>query len=378
MSPTREAPAVTPPASREREAAAATARSGRLPVGILGATGAVGQRLVAHLADHPTFEVTRLMASDRSAGRRYGDACAWRLPGAIPGSLAELEVTTAAPDDDVVVVFSGIGATPARVLEPAWAQAGAWVFSNASAHRMDADVPLLIPEVNPGHLDLVRVQRDARSWPGAIVTNANCSTTFLALALAPLHEAFTVEAVFVSTLQAVSGAGYRGVASMEILGNVIPHIPGEEEKMERETRKILGALTGTSVSHAPFPVSAHASRVPVLDGHTLTVSVRLSAPVSPEEAAGVLDAFSGDPQRLGLPSAPRKPLVVMREDGRPQPALDAYLDRGMAVSVGRIRRCPVLDLRMVVMGHNTIRGAGPGSVLNAELALATGRLEAPA
>jgi len=368
---------VIPATSRERGSAAPAERSGRLPVGILGATGAVGQRLVAHLADHPTFEVTRLMASERSVGLSYGDACAWRLPGRIPARLAELEVMSAEPADDVAVVFSGIGATPARALEPAWARAGAWVFSNASAHRMDADVPLLVPEVNPGHLDLVRVQRDARGWPGVIVTNANCSTTFLALALAPLHEAFTVEAVFVSTLQAVSGAGYRGVASMEILGNVIPHIPGEEEKLERETQKILGALAGSSVSHAPFPVSAHASRVPVLDGHTLTISVKLSAPVSPGEAADVLGAFSGEPQRLGLPSAPRRPLVVMDAEDRPQPALDVSRDGGMSVSAGRIRRCPLLDLRMVVMGHNTVRGAGPGSVLNAELALATGRLEVP-
>lgn len=351
--------------------------SDRIRAGILGATGAVGQRLVSHLADHPVFEVTHLMASERSAGHTYREACDWRLPGGIPKHIGKLEIKPAKPTDGVDVVFSGIGAVPARDLEPAWAEAGAWVFSNARAYRMEEDVPLVIPEVNPDHFKLIESQRRNRGWSGAIVTNANCSTTFLAMALAPIHQAFGVEAVFVSTLQAVSGAGYRGVSSMEILGNIVPFIGGEEEKMESETQKILGALQEGAVQHAPFSVSAHASRVPVLDGHTLTISVKLGTSASPDEVKEVLRTFEGEPQRLGLHSAPQRPLVVLDDDDRPQPALDVYLEGGMATSVGRVRPCNLFDIRMVVMGHNTIRGAGPGSVLNAEFAAETGLMEVP-
>ena len=345
--------------------------------GVLGATGAVGQRLISHLADHPVFEVVAVMASERSAGKTYGEACDWRLPGGIPKRITKLEIKRPKPFEGVDVVFSGIGAEPARELEPLWAEAGAWVFSNARAYRMESDVPLVIPEVNPDHFELIEAQRKNRGWSGAIVTNANCSTTFLAMALAPLQRAFGIESVFVSTLQAVSGAGYRGVSSMEILGNIVPYIGGEEEKMESETQKILGSLGENGVTASPFTVSAHANRVPVLDGHTLTVSVGLGTRASVEDVTRAIEEFSGPPQELGLHSAPSRPLIVMEEADRPQPALDAYLEGGMATTVGRIRPCNLLDMRMVVMGHNTVRGAGPGSVLNAEYAAASGLMEVP-
>ena len=344
--------------------------SGRLRAGVLGATGAVGQRLLERLAGHPWIDVVRVMASERSVGRSYGEACDWRLPTPIPEGVAGLEVTDTTPDESLDLVFSGLGASIAGPVEQAWAHAGSWVFTNARTHRMEADVPLLIPEVNPEHLRLVERQRAHRGWSGAIVANANCSTTFLAMALAPLEQAFGVESVSVVTLQAISGAGYSGLPSMTIHGNVVPNIAGEEAKIEEETLKILGHLQDDGVRPADITISAQVHRVPVLDGHTEAVSVGLRTSASLEEVREALEAFRGPPQALELPSAPTRPLRYVEGEDRPQPALDLYRDGAMATLVGRLRACPVLDYRMVLLGHNTVRGAGPGSVLNAELACA--------
>ncbi len=348
----------------------------RIRVGVLGATGAVGQRLLAHLVDHPWFDLVRVTASARSQGRPYRDACEWRLPTALPERFGDLVIRSADPDPDVQLVFSGLGADVAGPIEEAWAESGAWVFSNAKSHRMEADVPLMIPEVNPGHLELVHRQRALRGWQGAIVTNANCSTTFLAMALAPLHRRFGVEAVTVATLQAVSGAGYAGVSSMSILGNVVPHIPGEEDKIQTEAGKILGTCDGQRVEPARLAISAQVHRVPVLDGHLEAVSVRLGTRAELPEVLEAIQTFTGEPQRLRLPSAPSRPLVYIDGEDRPQPGIDLYREKAMATLVGRLRPCPVLDYRMVLLGHNTVRGAGPGSVLNAEYALATDWIEA--
>lgn len=349
--------------------------SERARAGVLGATGAVGQRLLERLDGHPSIQVVRVMASSRSIGRPFAEACEWRLATPIPEAVAGLTVTDTTPDPGLDLVFSALGGEVAGPVEEAWARAGAWVFSNAGSHRMDDDVPLLIPEVNPDHLDLIDTQRAERGWPGAIVTNANCSATFLAMALAPLEREFGVEVAMVVTLQAISGAGYPGVPSMAIHGNVIPQIRGEEEKIETEVRKILGRLEGTAVEPAPMVISAQVHRVPVLDGHTEAVSVRLAGETTLEAVRAAIEGFEGEPQRLELPSAPVHPLLYVEGDDRPQPALDLYREEAMATLVGRLRPCPVLDYRMVLLGHNTVRGAGPGSVLNAEYAMATGRLE---
>lgn len=351
---------------------------GELRAGVLGATGAVGQRLIEHLADHPWIRVCAVMASERSQGRHYRDACDWRLDTPMPDDLADLVVSDPNPTRDVDLVFSGLGADVAGPIEEAWAERGAWVFSNAGSHRMDADVPLLIPEVNPGHLGLLPHQRERRGWPGAIVTNANCSTTFLAMALAPLHKEFGVEAVSVVTLQAVSGAGHSGVPSMAIHGNVIPNISGEESKIETEPLKILGTLAGGAVEPANITISAQVHRVPVLDGHTEAVSFKLKRAATLAEVRQALEDFRGPPQDLDLPSAPTRPILYVEGSDRPQPRLDLRRERGMATLVGRLRPCPVLDYRMVVLGHNTIRGAGPGSVLNAELCARQGLMKTSA
>jgi aspartate-semialdehyde dehydrogenase len=351
-----------------------TKRDERIPVGILGATGTVGQRLVRLLDEHPWFRTAYVTASERSAGRRYRDAVRWVQDAPIPASAAELEVRDTDPSSaagEAPLVLSALDASVAGEAETAFAEAGALVVSNARNHRMDPRVPLLIPEVNPDHLALLDRQPGSG---GGIITNPNCAGIGLALALKPLHDAFGVREVQVVTLQAVSGAGLPGVASLEILDNVIPFIPGEEEKLETEPRKVLGALTSDGVELAPFRVSAQCTRVPVLDGHLECVSVALDGPPDPQEAARVMGGFRGRAQGLGLPSAPRRPIHVLPGASDPQPRLHRDLEGGMAVAVGRIRPCPVLGLRFVLLSHNTMRGAAGGALLAAELALADGRV----
>jgi aspartate-semialdehyde dehydrogenase len=349
----------------------------KIPVTVLGATGTVGQKFVRLLADHPWFEIAAVAASSASAGRTYGEAVRWREPTPLLDRIAGLVVAPCVPPLPGPIVFSALDADVAGPIEQRFAAAGAFVVTNARNHRMDADVPLLIPEANADHLVLVDRQRAARGWPGAILANPNCSTAALALVLAPLHRAFGVEKLFVSTMQATSGAGYPGVPSVDILGNVIPHIGGEEEKIERESRKILGTLTDGGVEPARFSISAHTSRVAVLDGHLETVSVGFRRRVTPDEAAGVLRDFAAAPCVAELPSSPRPPVEVDARIDRPQPRLDLERGGGMAVTVGRIRPCPVLDLRMVLLGHNTIRGAAGQGVQIAELLVADGRVERP-
>jgi aspartate-semialdehyde dehydrogenase len=344
----------------------------RIPVAILGATGTVGQKFVRLLDGHPWFTVTAVAASDQSAGRPYGEVARWREPVPIPETVANLTVQPCRPPVEAAIVFSALDAPVARTVEPAFAAAGALVVTNASAFRMDPLVPLLVPEVNAGHLALLEVQRADRGWRGGIVANPNCSTAALVLALAPLQAAFGLEKVLVATMQAASGAGYPGVPSLDLLGNVIPWIAGEEEKVEQETRKLLGRLEGGRVHEAEVAVSAHTNRVAVVDGHLEVVSVGLGRRVTPDEAVAALQAFRPPPRVAGLPSTPARPLEVDRRHDRPQPRLDLDRGAGMTVTVGRVRPCPLLDLRMVVLGHNTVRGAAGAALQNAELLVAEG------
>jgi aspartate-semialdehyde dehydrogenase len=344
-------------------------------VGILGATGTVGQRFIQLLENHPQFEVTALAASDRSQGKTYGEACAWRLPGEAPEAVRGLKVMQPRPPLDCEIVFSSLPGEIARETEEAFARAGHAVISNSSALRMDEDVPLLIPEVNHEHLALLDSQRNARSLErGLIVTNPNCSTIMLALALAPLHARFGIEAVVATTLQALSGAGYPGVASLDITDNVLPYIGGEEEKIETETLKILGRFDAGRIEAAPFKVSAQCHRVSVTDGHMAAVRVKLARAASPEELREAFASFTSLPQELKLHTAPRSPILVRDEADRPQPRLDRDAGRGMSVTVGRIQRDNVLDYRFVALSHNTVRGAAGAAILNAELLVATGKL----
>ncbi|MDQ5839234.1 MAG: aspartate-semialdehyde dehydrogenase, partial [Acidobacteriota bacterium] len=322
------------------------------------------------------FEVTALAASDRSQGKAYREACAWRLPGEMPESVRNLPVGPPAPPLDCEIVFSSLPGEIARETEEAFARAGYAVISNSSALRMDEDVPLLIPEVNHEHLALLDSQKSARKLDGGmIVTNPNCSTIMLALALAPLHARFGVEAVVATTLQALSGAGYPGVSSLDITDNVLPFIGGEEEKIESETLKILGRLEGARVEPAPFKVSAQVHRVGVSDGHMAAVRVKLARRAEPEEVRDAFASFTSLPQELKLHTAPPSPVLVRDEQDRPQPRLDRDAGNGMSVTVGRIRRDNVLDYRFVALSHNTIRGAAGAAILNAELLAATGRIE---
>ena len=349
-----------------------TAPARRLPVAILGATGAVGQTFIRCLRNHPWFEIAELAASERSAGKPYGEATRW-LEGDLPRELADRTVLPCDPEKlSAPIVFSALDAAAAGDLEPAFARAGALVLSNAKNFRMDPDVPLVIPEVNASHLALLEKQRESRGWSGGIVTNANCAATVATVALAPLHEAYGVRQVFAVTLQAVSGAGYPGVPSLDILGNVIPYIGEEEPKIEREIPKMLGCVEAGALVPAPLRVSAHANRVPVEHGHTVCMSIKLDKSATPAEALRVLDNWRGDPKVRGLPSAPDRALIVTDAADRPQARRDVGAGRGMTVIVGRVRTDPQLDLRLVALGHNTIRGAAGGSVLNAELLVATG------
>ncbi|MBM3809061.1 MAG: aspartate-semialdehyde dehydrogenase [Acidimicrobiia bacterium] len=342
-----------------------------IEVGVLGATGMVGQQFVSRLARHPWFRCTWLAASERSEGKAYKSVAPWKLSTPIPDGAGDRIVDGCVPGRGPRVVFSGLDASVAGDVERAFAEAGHIVISNARNFRMDPVVPLLIPEVNADHLRLLDEQRRTKGWKGAIVTNPNCSTIVLAMALAPLRQ-FNIRSVIVSTMQAVSGAGYPGVPSLDILGNVVPFIGNEEEKMQTETLKILGADGGRT----PYPavVSAHTNRVPVIDGHTMTVSAGFDRQPSIAAIADAMRTFAGRPQELRLPSAPQPPIVVTEEPNRPQPRLDADLGGGMAVTVGRLRECPVLHAKFVALGHNTIRGAAGAAILNAELMHAEGML----
>lgn len=342
----------------------------KIRAGILGATGTVGQRFLQLLDGHPHFTVTALAASERSQGRPYADACTWRLPGDVPRAADGLVVQAPEPPLACDLVFSSLPADIAGPIETRFAEAGYPVISNSSSHRMDDRVPLLVPEVNPDHLALLEVE----AGRGFIVTNPNCSTVMIALALAPLAARFGVEAVAVTTLQALSGAGYPGVAALDIIDNVVPFIANEEEKIERETRKILGARNGGRVTPAGFPVSAQCHRVNVVDGHLAAVRVKLGRAAEPAELRDAFTSFTALPQELRLASAPARPIVVRDEPDRPQPRLDRDAGRGMSVTVGRIARDAVLGHRFVALSHNTIRGAAGAAILNAELLLAKGYL----
>ena len=345
----------------------------RIEVGILGATGMVGQHFIKFLQGHPWFDLTWLGASDRSAGKKYRDAMTWHL-GVVPETVADLTVQDSKPGNAPRLLFSAMDASVATDIERAFAQAGHVVVSNSRNHRMEPDVPLLVPEINPDHLKLVPGQQRARGWKGQIVTNPNCSTIGLTMGLAPLTQ-FGITKVLVTTLQAISGAGYPGVASMDIMGNVVPFIGNEEEKMEQETQKILGTFRGDHIEPLAAKVSAHCNRVAVVDGHTETVSVEFSAKPTEDDLRQAFDAFSPLPQQRKLPSAPPKPVIYMQDSNRPQPRKDAERERGMAAFVGRLRLCPVLDYKFVVLTHNTIRGAAGAAVLNAELMHSEGMLD---
>jgi aspartate-semialdehyde dehydrogenase len=344
--------------------------SRRIDVGILGATGVVGQHFVNLLADHPWFRVTWLAASERSAGQRYGDL-AWRLPTRLPAETAALRVAPlSAIDDAPSLLFSGLDASVAGEAETAFATSGRHVISNARNHRMDPLVPLLIPEVNPDHLALLDRQRRERGWSGSLVTNPNCSTIVVALVLGALRQ-FQPKRVMVTTLQALSGAGYPGVASLDALGNVIPYIGGgEEEKIETETLKLLGRYADGAIVNADFVVSAQVNRVPVPDGHTAVMAFDLEKHPSIEEVSAALAGFTAEPQARRLPTAPEQPIVLHTAQDRPQPRLDVAFGGGMPVHVGRVRRCPVLGYKLVAMGHNVVRGAAGAALLNAELMVA--------
>jgi aspartate-semialdehyde dehydrogenase len=348
-----------------------------IKVGVLGATGAVGQRFVQMLQGHPWFEITELCASERSAGKRYADACKWVLRGDMPPHLRDVILKLGEPGIDCQIVFSALPSDAARETEATLAAAGYVVCSNASAFRYDADVPLLIPEVNPEHLGLIDVQRRNRGWQGFVTTNPNCSTTHLVSALHPLHLAFGIRKVFVVTMQAVSGAGYPGVSSMDIVDNIVPFIGKEEEKMElREPQKLLGRFDGSQIQPAGLVISAHCNRVPVRNGHLEAVSVEFGQRPSQEEILEAWREYRPLAQRLGLPNAPQPPILYRQEPDRPQPRLDRLAGSvpGMATLVGRLREDPLFHHKFLVLGHNTIRGAAGGSLLNAELLVAQGYL----
>jgi aspartate-semialdehyde dehydrogenase len=348
--------------------------STKVPVGILGATGVVGQRFIQMLERHPWFEVAWLAASDRSEGKSYAEAARWRLKTPIPTAVAAMCVSPAIPDGAPRVIFAALDAGIAAELEPRFADAGCAVVSNSSALRMQQDVPLVIPEVNADHIKLIDGQSWRKKSGGYVVTNPNCSAIGLVLALAPLQQRFGLETVMAVTMQAVSGAGYPGVASLDILGNVIPYIAKEEEKMEEETRKLLGQMNGTKVVSATFAMSAQCNRVAVEDGHTESVSIRLKSKAKPEEMIAAWNSFRAAPQELQLPSAPKNPVVYFGAPDRPQPRFDIDLGAGMTTAVGRLRPCGVLDWKFTVLSHNTIRGAAGAAVLNAELLKAKGYL----
>ncbi|MDX1689039.1 MAG: aspartate-semialdehyde dehydrogenase [Candidatus Promineifilaceae bacterium] len=347
----------------------------KIPVAVLAATGAVGQRFVQLLADHPWFEVKAVTGSERTVGRPYGEGVRWILPGRIPPTVAELTVQATAPDLEAPVVFSALPSQEARELEPRFAAAGYAVVTNASAFRMTADVPLLIPEINPDHTGLIPCQKEQRGWSGFIVASPNCSTTSIVLPMKVFQDAFGLEAAIVTTMQAISGAGYPGVPSMAILDNVIPHIGGEDEKLETEPKKLLGRLVDGALQMADLRLSAQANRVPVMDGHLASVSVGLTEPATATEAVDALIGWQPPSICAELPTSPGRPLIYRHEADRPQPRLDREAADGLAWTVGKVRPCNVLDLRYMAITHNTLRGAASGSILNAELLVAQGFIE---
>jgi aspartate-semialdehyde dehydrogenase len=347
---------------------------GKIPVGILGATGVVGQRFIQMLEYHPWFEVAWLAASDRSEGKAYAEAARWRLKTPIPARVAAMQVSPATPEGAPKTIFAALDSAIAAEMEPRFADAGCAVVSNSSALRMQEDVPLVIPEVNGGHMKLIDIQPWRKKSGGYVVTNPNCSAIGLVLALAPLEQRFGLETVMAVTMQAISGAGYPGVASLDILGNVIPFIKNEEEKMEEETRKLLGHLNGKRVIPGEFAMSAQCNRVAVEDGHTESVSLRLKKKATREEIIDAWNSYRAEPQELKLPSAPERPVVYVDAADRPQPRLDVDTGAGMTSVVGRLRPCGVLDWKFTVLSHNTIRGAAGAAVLNAELLKAKGYL----
>lgn len=356
------------------ESPARSARTSRIPVAVLGATGSVGQRFVQLLEHHPWFRLHEVVASERSAGRSYADAADWRLDTLLPDDAAGLTVKPLGSELESRLLFSGLDSSVAGDAEEHYAGRGCAVVSNSKNHRMGADVPLLLAEINADHLGAIERQR-ARRGGGYIVTNSNCSTMGLALAVAPIERRWGIEQMHVTTMQAVSGAGYNGVSSLAILDNVIPYISGEEEKIEIEPRKILGTWDGERFVYAPMRISAQTNRVPTIDGHLMTISLAVRSDVPAiDEIKDALRSFRGVPQELGLPSAPRQPIHVLDEPDRPQPRLDRDREHGMAVSVGRIRPCNLLHIRMVALVHNTIRGAAGAALLNAELLDARGLL----
>lgn len=351
-------------------------RPERIPVAVLGATGSVGQRFVQLLEHHPWFRLHEVIASERSAGKTYGDAAGWRLDTLMPETAGALRVKKLGADLESRLVFSGLDSSVAGDAEDLYANRGSVVLSNSKNHRMGEDVPLLIPELNADHLQAVEQQQKRRKSKGYIVTNPNCSTIGLAMAIAPIERLYGIDQLHVTTMQAISGAGYAGVASYAILDNVIPYISGEDEKVETEPGKILGRWENGRFVSAAFRISAQTNRVPVIDGHLMTISLSLRErrPVALEKIREAIENFTGEPQRLGLPSAPRRPLHYIDEPDRPQTRLDRDREGGMAVSVGRLRACPLLDMRMVALVHNTIRGAAGAAILNAELLEAKGML----
>jgi len=349
--------------------------SGKLPVGILGATGVVGQRFIQLLEHHPWFEVAWLAASDRSAGLPYGEAAKWRLRTPLPERVAKMTVAPASPDGAPKVIFAALDAGIARELEPQFASAGCAVVSNSSAFRMQEDVPLVIPEVNPDHVRALEQQKWYKDSKGFIVTNPNCSAIGLVMALAPLQQQFQLDKVFVVTMQAVSGAGYPGVASLDILGNVIPFIKNEEEKMEEESRKLLGGVNGHGFQFADFGMSAQCNRVAVEDGHTESVSIALRKKAKAEEILSAWKEYRALPQEKNLPSAPPVAIKYDEAPDRPQPRFDLERGAGMTTSVGRLRPCGLFDWKFTVLSHNTIRGAAGAALLNGELLKCMGYLD---
>ncbi len=347
-----------------------------IKVAILGATGTVGQRFIQLLQGHPWFEIAALTGSERTAGRSYGEAGRWLLEGEMPAELRGMTLLGSDDALDTPLVFSALPSSAAAEIEGRLATAGHVVCSNASCYRMDADVPLLIPEVNPEHLELIDTQRKQRGWRGAIVTNPNCTATPATMALRPLLDTFGLSKVMLVSMQALSGAGYPGVPSYDALDNVIPFIGGEESKVETEPQKMLGMLRDAQIVPADFTISAHCNRVPVLEGHLECISVELRRKASPDEVVAALREFRALPQELDLPSAPPRPIIVRDEDDRPQLRRDRDAGGGMATTVGRVRPCPILDYKLVALAHNTIRGAAGGSVLNAELMVQQGYVSA--
>ncbi|ABF41491.1 aspartate semialdehyde dehydrogenase [Candidatus Koribacter versatilis Ellin345] len=346
----------------------------KIPIGILGATGMVGQRFIQLLQGHPWFEIVWLAASERSEGKSYAEAVRWRMKTRLPENIANMQMSPADPANAPKVIFAALDSGPAKELEPKFAKAGCAVVTNSSAFRMYPDVPLVVPEVNPDHIAILEHQQWRKDTGGYIVTNPNCCAIGLVMALAPLHQRFTIDRLFVSTMQAVSGAGYPGVPTLDILGNVIPYIGGEEPKLEAETKKLLGTHTSEGIKDATFAITAHCNRVPVEDGHTECVSLSFARKASEAEILDAWRQYSGVPQQLGLPSAPPVVLIYDERPERPQPRFDVDAGGGMTATIGRLRPCGLLDWKFVVLSHNTIRGAAGAAILNAELLKAKGFL----